>query len=311
MSAPFFKFSAVEWIAGAVQAVGYAERGIFVELCARTWMQGEPLKRGDKLARLLRLSLEELDAALVELASLDIVELAEDGSIRIKFLEALAAEDEEASKVAREKANVRWSKCKSNAPAMQEQCTGNAPAMHRQCGEDASAMPTDATAYDGIKTAEGQAVASAPPASTSSDKETKENLPPNPPLKEKRETPSIGARTRAKKEGGTILVAVNPLGESSFVKSYMKAADFSKWGETEFRASVAEAVKAHPEYATDVEDFARYWLEPDKTGKPRFALQKTWATGGRLATWHQRSLNDRNGKGRQPLNAAGEGEWRI
>lgn len=83
--------------------------------------------------------------------------------------------------------------------------------------------------------------------------------------------------------------------KETFVKSFMMAADFSKWGEAEFRASVAEAVKAHPEYATDVEDFARYWLEPDKTGKPRFALQKTWATAGRLATWHQRSLNDRNG----------------
>lgn len=99
--------------------------------------------------------------------------------------------------------------------------------------------------------------------------------------------------------------------ERTLIKSFMKAADFSKWGETEFRASVAKAVKDHPEYAADVEDFARYWLEPDKTGKPRFALQKTWATGGRLATWHQRSMNDRNGKGRQPLNAAGEGEWRI
>ena len=129
MSAPFFKFSAVEWIAGAVQAVDYAERGIFVELCARTWMKGAPLRRGDKLARLLRLSLEELDAALAELASLDIVELAEDGSILIKFLEALAAEDEEASKIAREKANVRWSKCKSNAPAMHRQCRCNADAM--------------------------------------------------------------------------------------------------------------------------------------------------------------------------------------
>lgn len=84
---------------------------------------------------------------------------------------------------------------------------------------------------------------------------------------------------------------------SSFVISCMKKADFTKWGEEQFRASVAEAVKNHPEYADDVEDFARYWLEPDKTGKPRFALQKTWSTAGRLATWHQRAEADRRARG--------------
>ena len=161
---------------------------------------------------------------------------------------------------------------------MHRQCTGNADAMQMQCSDDASAMQTDATASNGIKTSEGQAVAPASPASTASNKETKENLPPNPPLKEKRETPSIGARTRARKEGET------------FIRSYIRSADFSKWGETEFRASVADAVKNHPEYASIVEEFSRYWLEPDKTGKPRFALQKTWSTAGRLATWHQRQM---------------------
>lgn len=285
MSAPFFKFSAVEWIAGAVQAVDYAERGIFIELCARTWMQGAPLQRGEKLARLLHISGDDLEEMLKELASLDIVELAEDGSIRIKFLAHQADEIAAVSEAAREKANARWKReakaSDCNAPPMQMQCTGNADAKQVQCNKDKD-----------------------------KDKDIKESV-----LTDAKEKPDASAPPssfeRPPKKGGTVLVAVNPMGESSFVKSYMKAADFSKWGETEFRASVAEAVKAHPEYAADVEDFARYWLEPDKTGKPRFALQKTWATGGRLATWHQRSLNDRNGKGRQPLNAAGEGEWRI
>ena len=38
-----------------------------------------------------------------------------------------------------------------------------------------------------------------------------------------------------------------------------------------------------------IDDFLRYWNEPDKKGRCRWELQKTWSLEGRLATW---SKND-------------------
>lgn len=79
--------------------------------------------------------------------------------------------------------------------------------------------------------------------------------------------------------------------KESFVESSLKpTADYVKWSEEQFRRSVSAAVEKHPEYKPCVEDFSRYWLEPDRKGKYRFALEKTWSTAGRLATWYQRQL---------------------
>ena len=97
--------------------------------------------------------------------------------------------------------------------------------------------------------------------------------------------------TDAKEEGGASASGF------SFASSCMKKADFTKWGEAEFLASVAEAVKGHPEYVALAPSFTRYWLEPDKTGRPRFAIQKTWSTAGRMATWFQRAEADRRARG--------------
>ncbi len=111
-----------------------------------------------------------------------------------------------------------------------------------------------------------------------SKKETEKESTPQSPLKEKdKERITTGAHTREEKV--------------SFIESSLKpTADYVKWSEEQFRRSVSAAVEKHLEYKPCVEDFSRYWLEPDRRGKYRFALEKTWSTAGRLATWYQRQL---------------------
>lgn len=70
--------------------------------------------------------------------------------------------------------------------------------------------------------------------------------------------------------------------------SILPIADFGKWSKEQFTRSVASAVADHPEYKSVVEAFSQYWLEPDRRGRFRFALEKTWSTAGRLATWYKR-----------------------
>ena len=73
--------------------------------------------------------------------------------------------------------------------------------------------------------------------------------------------------------------------------------DFSKWEESDFIDSVYAAIGKNPDFAPYREEFCRYWLEPDKRGRPRFKLQKTWQTAGRLAAWATRA-------GKMPAPAA-------
>ena len=77
----------------------------------------------------------------------------------------------------------------------------------------------------------------------------------------------------------------------------LKPMDFSKWEEADFIASVYAAIGKNQEFAQYREEFCRYWLEPDKKGRPRFKLQKTWQTAGRLATWAKKA-------GKMPAPAA-------
>ena len=254
MKAPFFKFSPSDWLAGIIQSVGYAERGIFIELCARIWNGGE-VRSGDKLARLLRIDREELDAALDELAALDIITIDEDGTIGVKFLAEQREEIDGVSEAAREKANIRWKReakaSDRNAPAMQMQCTGNADAMQLQCNKE-------------------------------KDKDKDKN---------KRETLLTEGKEKVAADAGDTAAAE----KESFVESSLKpTVDFGKWSEEQFKRSVSEAVCKHPEYKPCVEDFSRYWLEPDRRGKYRFALEKTWSTAGRLATWYAREVQRGN-----------------
>lgn len=65
----------------------------------------------------------------------------------------------------------------------------------------------------------------------------------------------------------------------------LKPLDFSRWEESDFIASVSAAIGRNHSFAPFREEFCRYWLEPDKRGRPRFKLQKTWQTAGRLAAW--------------------------
>ena len=69
----------------------------------------------------------------------------------------------------------------------------------------------------------------------------------------------------------------------------LKPVDFSRWKESDFIASVYAAIGRNQEFAPFREEFCRYWLEPDKKGRPRFKLQKTWQTAGRLATWAKKA----------------------
>ena len=69
----------------------------------------------------------------------------------------------------------------------------------------------------------------------------------------------------------------------------LKPVDFTKWSREEFIGSVYAAIGKNEAYAEFREEFCRYWLEPDKKGRFRFALQKTWSTAGRLATWSQKA----------------------
>lgn len=99
--------------------------------------------------------------------------------------------------------------------------------------------------------------------------------------------PPFGGKEKAPADA----VASTTNEKESFVESSLKpTADFGRWSEEQFRRSVSAAVEKHPEYGGIVEEFIRYWLEPDRRGKYRFALEKTWSTAGRLATWYQRQL---------------------
>ena len=69
----------------------------------------------------------------------------------------------------------------------------------------------------------------------------------------------------------------------------LKPVDFTKWSREEFIGSVYAAIGKNEAYAEFREEFCRYWLEPDKKGRFRFALQKTWSTAGRLATWAKKA----------------------
>ncbi|MBQ9755734.1 MAG: hypothetical protein IJV93_13415 [Lentisphaeria bacterium] len=77
----------------------------------------------------------------------------------------------------------------------------------------------------------------------------------------------------------------------------LKPLDFSRWEESDFIASVYAAIGRNQAFAPFREEFCRYWLEPDKKGRPRFKLQKTWQTAGRLATWAKKA-------GKMPAPAA-------
>lgn len=58
---------------------------------------------------------------------------------------------------------------------------------------------------------------------------------------------------------------------------------------------VIEDVSLIEKYGMDMlEDFCRYWNEPNKKGKLRWQLQETWSLPGRLVTWDKNNFNKKN-----------------
>lgn len=173
-------------------------------------------------------------------------------------------------------------------------------------------MPSDANACHRMRMhANGCETMRSDAKNADADPDADADLKKKPPFGGKEKAPADAVASTTTEKNSPHNTENSPYKET-FVESSLKpTADFGRWSEEQFRRSVSAAVEKHREYGGIVEEFSRYWLEPDRRGKYRFALEKTWSTAGRLATWYQRSMNDRNGKGRQPLNAAGEGEWRI
>lgn len=95
----------------------------------------------------------------------------------------------------------------------------------------------------------------------------------------------------------------------AFSLANAKKGGFKRWTEGDFRASVDEAIRQHPDLEEYREQFEAYWLEPDTRGRPRYQLEKTWHTAGRLATWRSRALARPAVKLRPAYNAADPATW--
>ena len=73
-------------------------------------------------------------------------------------------------------------------------------------------------------------------------------------------------------------------------KEKEKAKGFKAWTVEDFRNEVFE--KAKPEYGQNmIDNFFRYYSEPDQYGNMKLSQYETWSTAGRLSTWYNRDLN--------------------
>lgn len=61
----------------------------------------------------------------------------------------------------------------------------------------------------------------------------------------------------------------------------------------------------------DVEAFCAYWLEPSKTGRHRYAMQGTWDTGRRLATWMRHKRERTAGRGQSNITSYREAGYKM
>lgn len=69
-----------------------------------------------------------------------------------------------------------------------------------------------------------------------------------------------------------------------------KAKGFKAWTIEDFRNEVFE--KAKPEYGQNmIDNFFRYYSEPDQHGNMKLSQYDTWSTAGRLSTWYNRDSN--------------------
>jgi len=70
-----------------------------------------------------------------------------------------------------------------------------------------------------------------------------------------------------------------------------KAKTFKTWTEEEFRQEMREANDGEVLTTEQLHAFFAHWTEPDATGKPRRALEKTWKTRSRIQKWARNAKN--------------------
>lgn len=86
------------------------------------------------------------------------------------------------------------------------------------------------------------------------------------------------------------------------------------WGKWSNERFIEQTIKENEKYQLplqEVERFNSYWLEPSKTGIPRYKLEKTWKTSLRLKNWldryearqKQQSPNDKLAVGQKHFEA--------
>jgi hypothetical protein len=66
---------------------------------------------------------------------------------------------------------------------------------------------------------------------------------------------------------------------------------FKAWSREDFWNDIIKACDGK-EYAQGmIEEFFRWWSEPDANNKMKFQLKETWSTAGRLVTWSNKTFN--------------------
>jgi hypothetical protein len=62
---PYYKFYVDSWLGGGIQGYDMETQGIFINLCSRAWKRGGWVEIDERLARLLHISLDDLNTAVV------------------------------------------------------------------------------------------------------------------------------------------------------------------------------------------------------------------------------------------------------
>jgi hypothetical protein len=106
---PFFKFDVNAWMLGKVQFLTLEERGIFIELCVRIWMEKGSVKNDEFLHRFLKIEMPLLAKALKTFLTLGIL-IENDGFLSVKFINEQLCESIQYSDKMREVANQKWKK---------------------------------------------------------------------------------------------------------------------------------------------------------------------------------------------------------
>ncbi len=110
------------------------------------------------------------------------------------------------------------------------------------------------------------------------------------PMEDKRKEMKALAHKRWDKERNANAMRTHSEGNASKVKYSIvkerKGKDIKERG-NDFYKQLTPYIKKYDEFL--IQDFFRYWSEPNKdNSKMKYEMEKTWSTGGRLATWKKR-----------------------